>query len=355
MGFLQRLFGRPGEDDTLPKQSSKQSASQTTQPTTQQPASNDTGTPTNGVSETPTAVSAASENSSENKGTAISTPSTTPTDEDPLLYATRQLPPLESVAHRTRRRVHVGVNSDIGQLRQNNEDSLYAMHTALLSVEDMPDFGLFIVADGMGGHHDGEKASAIATRVIAQHMTSAFYLKLLSNAEERPVISEVLADAVQKANQAIFDAIPQGGTTVTAAALIGDLAYIAHVGDSRAYLITPDHIEQITRDHTLVQRLIELEQITQDEAAHHSQRNVLYRALGQNDMVEVDTVMKRLPIGGRLLLCSDGLWSFVQDSQIVQIVRGATTAQEACDKLVDAANERGGADNITTLLVHVSA
>lgn len=279
-------------------------------------------------------------------------------DPTPMIMppgSTRQLPPLETYVSKPGKHLLVGVNSDVGMVRNNNQDSVYTMFSANLSADEIPDFGLFVVADGMGGHQEGEKASAITTRTIAQYIADKFYMRLLNPKDdtEKPVISEILAEAVQKANDSVAEKIPQGGTTVTAAVVLGDLSYIAHVGDSRAYLITGDSIDQITRDHSLVQRLIELDQLTPDEAASHPQRNVLYRALGQGDHLEVDAVTRRLPPGARLMLCSDGLWNQVPEATLRNIVTSTRTPQEACDKLIAAANEHGGLDNISVVIVQV--
>ena len=231
------------------------------------------------------------------------------------------------------------------------------MFSIAMSVESRPDFGLFIVADGMGGHHDGERASAIAVRIVAQYVIDKFYQSLLTGPAgpdpDRPLISDVLSEAVQKANEAVSGEIPEGGTTVTAAAILGDLVYIAHVGDSRAYLVTKEGIDPITRDHSLVQRLIELDQLTPEEAAAHPQRNVLYRAIGQSENLEVDTITHRLSAGARLLLCSDGLWNQISNADLQQIVLSAKSPQDACDHLITIANERGGPDNITVVIVQV--
>jgi PPM family protein phosphatase len=281
------------------------------------------------------------------------------TDPTPVvvgtLGSTRQLPPLESAAKPGKHAVY-GLGSDVGMVRNNNQDSMFAMFSSTVSVEDQPDFGLFIVADGMGGHHDGERASAIAVRSIAKHVVDNFYRSLVGAASpdaDRPIISEVLSEAFQKANEMVSAEIPEGGTTVTAAALLGDLVYIAHVGDSRAYMITSESIEQITRDHSLVQRLIELDQLTPEEAAAHPQRNVLYRAIGQSENLEVDVLTHRLPANARLLLCSDGLWNQVSEQSLLQIVQSSRGPQDACDHLITLANDRGGPDNITVLLVQV--
>jgi protein phosphatase len=135
--------------------------------------------------------------------------------------------------------------------------------------------------------------------------------------------------------------------------MIGNLAYIVHVGDSRVYLITRDKIEQVTRDHSLVQRLIELDQLSPEEAADHPQKNVLYRALGQSDNLEVDTLTRRLPPHSRLLLCSDGLWNQVEEQEIHDIIMEHSNPQEACEALIAKANSRGGIDNVTAILVQV--
>jgi protein phosphatase len=206
----------------------------------------------------------------------------------------------------------------------------------------------------MGGHHDGEKASAMTARTLAAYVTSNIYLPLLDgDADDRPPMTEILVEAVQKANASVISKVPEGGTTLTAVAIIGDLAHIVHVGDSRVYLITKDGLEQITRDHSLVQRLIELDQLTTEEAADHPQKNVLYRAIGQSESLEVDAITRRLPPNSRLLLCSDGLWNQVSDKELGEVVMTHDNPQEACDKLVALANARGGTDNITTILLQI--
>ncbi|NWF68794.1 MAG: serine/threonine-protein phosphatase [Chloroflexi bacterium] len=281
-------------------------------------------------------------------------PPPAPIDFKVLDGVTRPLP-AEKVTTSKNEHLVFGQSTDIGMVRSNNQDSALSFFFTSSSAEERPDFGLFIVADGMGGHHDGEKASAITTRVIASQVANNIYLPILAEGDdvERPPITEALVQAVQKANSQVITSVPDGGTTATAVAVIGDLAYIAHVGDTRVYLIHKENIEQITRDHSLVQRLIELEQLSQDEAADHPQKNVLYRALGQNESLEVDTLTRRLPPGARVLLCSDGLWSFVKEKEIFEIVSNSSNPQEACDKLISLANTRGGFDNITAILLRV--
>jgi protein phosphatase len=180
------------------------------------------------------------------------------------------------------------------------------------------------------------------------------YLPILINQEHdtaQPALNELLMEAVQAANRAVAEQVPGGGTTLTCALVLGPRAYIAHVGDSRAYIVTEERLEQITHDHSLVDRLVELGQLTRDEAAIHPQKNVLYRAVGQSGFLEADTPVRTIPYGGRLLLCSDGLWSQVSETDMAQIVATAPSLQVACDSLIDAAKQAGGPDNITAILV----
>lgn len=249
-----------------------------------------------------------------------------------------------------------GQLSDPGIVRNNNQDAALSYFFTSDSVDDRPDFGLFVLADGMGGHHDGEKASALTTRTVAHQILTQIYLPLLENSEndaDRPTISEVLSLSVKRANRDVMRDVPEGGTTLTALVVVGDLAHIAHVGDSRAYLISNGSIEQLTRDHSLVQRLIELNQLTIEESLEHPQRNVLYRAIGQTQDLEVDTLTRRLPPGSSVLLCSDGLWGLISEKDISAIVQSTIDPQEACEKLIALANAQGGHDNITAILLRV--
>ncbi len=273
---------------------------------------------------------------------------------------TRQLPPLEEVLSDPvpGARLIYGQLSDVGQVRDNNQDAVLSFMTSMTSADHEPNFGLFVVADGMGGHEHGEKASAVTTQIITKHVTGDIFIPMLNGEtggdSGRPTIIEVLRHAVQQANEVVSDSIPDGGTTVTAAAVLDRSAYIAHVGDSRAYIISQDNIEQVTRDHSLVQRLIELDQLTPEDAIEHPQRNVLYRAIGQSDNLEVDAIKRLIPPGGYLLLCSDGLWNLVSQEEIHQMVlKQADNPQNACTEMVALANERGGSDNITVVLIRV--
>lgn len=269
--------------------------------------------------------------------------------------ATRPLPQDAILEFSPLSHTAVGQATDVGRMRTNNQDSAFSFFACSRSVDDIPDFGLFVVADGMGGHQDGEKASAITTRTVATQVLDTMYLPIVSrqNKNNDVPIAESLANAVQKANIEIIAHVPEGGTTLSSVVVIGDRAYVAHVGDSRIYLFHHGVLEKLTRDHSLVQRLIELDQITAEEAADHPQKNVLYRALGQNDVVEVDTLTKRLPPGAMLLLCSDGLWNQVSDSEIAEVISHIHDPQEACQKLISMANAAGGIDNVTVILLQL--
>jgi len=251
-------------------------------------------------------------------------------------------------------RLKVGWATDVGKVRRHNEDAALIITAAHDSDDALPTFGLFVLADGMGGHQAGEVASSLAARTVAHHIMRHLYLPTLINQErgaDQPALNEVLVDAVQAANRAVADWVPSAGTTLTCALLLGPRAYIAHVGDSRAYIFTEDGLDQITHDHSLVDRLIELGQLTRDEAAIHPQKNVLYRAVGQSGLLEVDTYVRTIPPGGRLLLCSDGLWGTASETEMTDIVKTTSSLQSACESLVAAANRAGGPDNITAILV----
>lgn len=245
--------------------------------------------------------------------------------------------------------------SDVGMVRSNNQDAAVSFFSVTRSADERPDFGLFAIADGMGGHHDGEKASALAVRTLLNEVMTTVFLPMLNGTHHQndTPTSELLVAGSLKANAAVMRQVPDGGTTLTAITIIGDLAYVSHVGDSRVYFINADRIEQVTRDHSLVQRLIELDQLTPAEAADHPQKNVLYRALGQTETLEIDILTRRLSPHSRLLICSDGLWNLADDRELREIVMRNSDPQTACDQLVALANSRGGVDNITAILLHI--
>ncbi|MFP3854665.1 MAG: PP2C family protein-serine/threonine phosphatase [Anaerolineales bacterium] len=253
-----------------------------------------------------------------------------------------------------RRHIKYGSAQSVGVERDHNEDALFVLIGNASGHEALPDFGLFVVADGMGGHRSGELASSISVQTVAHRLSQETVMRLLgpTGPTDVPPLHELLIEALEEANRSVVEAVPGGGTTLTVAFLLGDQMTIGHVGDSRAYIINQDQTEVITRDHSLVERLKELGQLTADEAATHPQRNVLYRAIGQGENLEVDVFTQPVPKNGYLLLCSDGLWGEVEDAEIRRIVLEHDDPQNACEELVRAANAAGGPDNITAVLVY---
>lgn len=243
--------------------------------------------------------------------------------------------------------------SDVGIARQINQDSALSFFATLSSVENRPDFGIFIIADGMGGHHDGERASAVAARIVMLELLRHVYMMLMIDADDRPPVTEAISNAILRANSEVITQVPEGGTTLTTVVIVGDLAYIGHVGDSRAYLFHRGIPEQLTRDHSYVQRLFELGQLDQAEVDNHLQKNVLYKALGQPDLSEIEVVTRRLPANSTLLLCCDGLWGQVRDHEITQILNSHPDLQTACAELIAAANRAGGIDNVSAIIVRI--
>lgn len=227
-------------------------------------------------------------------------------------------------------RIEVGSALDIGRVREKNDDSILV---------DPP---LYIVADGMGGHRGGDIASRLALETIQDLAASD---------------RGTLPDQVRSANRAVWDRSVEDerlsgmGTTLTGALIDGASASIVHVGDSRAYLLREGKLRQLTTDHTLVERMVKSGEITEAEADVHPHKNVLTRALGTDEEVEVDEDTVALLDGDRLLLCSDGLTGMVTEDQIQAILENSDQPQQAADRLVKAANRAGGIDNITVVVL----
>ncbi len=224
----------------------------------------------------------------------------------------------------------IGARTDVGRVREGNEDSYVVQEP------------LFAVADGMGGHQGGEVASSLA-------------LEALLNATD----GAALAQAVQDANRAVFEragrdpALAGMGTTLTAFLADGETLRLAHVGDSRAYLLRDTELQRITTDHTVVEGLVEKGELTPHEASIHPQRSILTRAIGVEGEVLVDQASIQVRPGDRLLLCSDGLTGMVEDEHIHRILQEQQDPQAAADTLVEAANEAGGQDNVTAVVIDV--
>jgi serine/threonine protein phosphatase PrpC len=249
-----------------------------------------------------------------------------------------------------------GCGQSIGKQREHNEDCLFALSLAIGGETSSYPLGLFIIADGMGGHQYGEVASSTAVRTLAGYLLKHFQPYLVNPSESMSEsIQDLMRSAINEAQRAVTQAAPGSGTTLTAALVLGQQMTIGHVGDSRAYAIQfYGEGEALTRDHSLVKRLEELGRISSEEAAVHPQRNVLYRALGQGEVLEPDIFTTAFPQPGYLLLCSDGLWSVLSASNLFNLVVTAKDLQSACQKLVTAANEAGGPDNISVIVVQLT-
>jgi serine/threonine protein phosphatase PrpC len=253
--------------------------------------------------------------------------------------------------------ISVGYGLSVGKQRTHNEDAFFTLTTMFSYDKTEFPFGLYVVADGMGGHKNGEIASELAIRTIVGYILTEIYTPLMSLDPEQGELSfrEVFHAGIEKANSEIIKKSYGGGTTVTAILIVDEQMTLAHVGDSRIYSADKNgNLEALTRDHSLVKRLQELGQITPEEAAVHPQRNVLYRALGQGEPFDPEIISDKRPESGYLLVCSDGLWSIVDQSIISSIIKSGVSAQDICDRLIDAANDAGGPDNISAILVEFS-
>jgi serine/threonine protein phosphatase PrpC len=251
----------------------------------------------------------------------------------------------------------VAARSDVGRARQVNEDTIY---TGEFATVDGKLGTLLLVADGMGGHQAGEVASTLASDTLKEQLTEKMSAGLPA---DDAGWHELLRQAVVEANRRIYEgaqknAAQQGmGTTITVAVVIGKRAHVAHVGDSRAYLLNAAGVHgegvtwtQLTHDHTIVARLVDIGQLTADEARTHPQRHMVYRSLGTDPTTDVDTLSQALAPGDVLLLCSDGLVNEVEDVELARIVLEGQSGPRICERLIGLANERGGRDNISVVI-----
>jgi len=229
-----------------------------------------------------------------------------------------------------------------------------AYSTNLVSNNLNQSIGVYAVADGMGGHKNGDLASKIAVQSVYIEFIKN-YLDLMlgtDNSIETSQIENILRSCTLSAHNRVNEEVPGGGTTLTIAVIYPDQVFIAHIGDSRAYFVdTKGELKLLTRDHSIVSRMQELGKLTEEQAAAHPQRNVLYRALGQIEYTEPDLYSYSLLDAKNLLICSDGLWGVISETQISTLITESQTAQIACSKLVEAANNAGGPDNISAIVV----
>jgi protein phosphatase len=258
-----------------------------------------------------------------------------------------------------------GYSTNVGKVRDHNEDFVGKYSLGMQQAADAPEVGLYMVADGMGGHQAGEQASKEVVREVlgqAQEKIQALQsVPRLARAtlklDETITPGEVLIAAIQKANDILYNARRSAGsdrgTTITAALVVGDICAIANVGDSRTYLYHNQKLGQVTQDHSLVASLVAAKIIKPEEVRRHPQRSSILRSLGEGPSVQVDIFHRSLVSGDRLVLCSDGLWEMVLDGEIERIVHQATNPQAACDLLIHAANQAGGEDNVSVIIVWI--
>lgn len=232
--------------------------------------------------------------------------------------------------------------TDIGRKRKLNQDYVY---TSEQPVGNLPN--VFIVADGMGGHNAGDYASKVTVETIVADIADSF--------EKNPV--RIMANAIETANRIIHEKSCESsefegmGTTVVAATCIGNCLQVANVGDSRLYLVTDREIRQITRDHSLVEEMIRMGGIARVDARNHPDKNIITRAVGVSGTVEPDFFTVELKEGDTVLMCTDGLTNMLEDEEIRMIMSGARDIVEKAERLVEAANNHGGRDNITVILM----
>jgi protein phosphatase len=242
--------------------------------------------------------------------------------------------------------------TDVGRRRDHNEDAF------LVDAET----GLFVVADGMGGHAGGGTASAIAVETIGRSVRAAREAAPRAFASQSPEdaghVPAVLRAAVEAACKEIYRAAQDDstlagmGTTVTAALIVGRTGFVAHVGDSRCYLLRGGRIFQLSEDHSLVNEQLKAGAITEEEARQSRFRNIITRSVGFEEDVLVDVVGLEIEKGDGLVLCCDGLTNLVSDEEILEVAT-RTSLDDAPERLVELANERGGDDNITVIVVMV--
>jgi protein phosphatase len=250
-------------------------------------------------------------------------------------------------------RIRVGAATDVGRVRKQNEDAF------ALAAEQ----GLFVVCDGMGGTAFGEVASQLAVATIMNQLNGSLEAgdKPTMDADGYLPRTSMLADAVQRANAAVFheaqndEAKAEMGTTVVAAWVGADVASLAHVGDSRAYLWRKDRFEPLTRDHSFVEEQVKAGVLDREHSLQSEQQNILLRALGREPDVEVDVSEVPVQPGDYLLLCSDGLTRMVPEAVMSDTIARLRDPQAICRSLVDAANGNGGADNVTVVVAEIQS
>lgn len=234
--------------------------------------------------------------------------------------------------------------SDIGKTRDKNQDAFY--------LSEQNDQQLYIVADGMGGHRCGEIASNMALKIVRE-----YFLENKKALNRKDCILRLIKESIEKANIQIYlhsldmEECQGMGTTITLAYIFEDSILIGHVGDSRAYIIGDKDIKQITEDHSYINELLKNGTITLEESRVHPKKNMITRAVGTSSIVEVDLTELKYKKGDILLLCSDGIYNMIEESEIYEVFNRGLGMQKSCEVLIDMANEKGGLDNSTIVAI----
>lgn len=246
--------------------------------------------------------------------------------------------------------------SSTGKVRTHNEDALFSLSTLVCLQAQQRALGLYMVADGMGGHVDGERASSLAIQAASRVLLQKFFdpLTLDPPFPSGKSVEALLNQAMQAAQMAVLEGVPGGGSTLTLALVLERQVYYAHVGDTRLYLYTHSGgLQALTRDHSVARRLVDLGQLNAAEAQVNPLRNSLFRALGQGEGFSADFGEVTIEAPAKLLLCSDGLWGTLPEETLVKSLQAEPLPVDAAWKLVQTANAAGGADNISVIIVDI--
>lgn len=235
--------------------------------------------------------------------------------------------------------------TDIGRKRKLNQDFVYSSDEAVGNLKNV-----YIVADGMGGHQAGDYASKCTVETMVREIKGCF--------EQSPI--RILSRAIRIANDQVRrkaredESLYGMGTTVVAATVLGKYLQVANVGDSRLYIIN-EEVRQITRDHSLVEEMVRMGGLDREAARNHPDKNIITRAIGARDTIEIDFFHEELKSGDLILMCSDGLTNMLEDEEIGRILKTPGTIEERAERLIDAANQSGGRDNIAVILIDAFA
>jgi serine/threonine protein phosphatase PrpC len=240
-----------------------------------------------------------------------------------------------------------------GRSKDNNEDSLLVLLETAHGDSPPPNFGIFCLADGAGGHQLGELASALAIKSATRSLLENVFVNYLRWEDEQASdgLEEKVRAAVSLADETVHERGQGGVTTLTLAMVVGNEIVIGHAGDSRAYIFNGDQSVIVTRDHSYPARLVEIGQLSPEEAKDHPKRNQLWNAIGLGSNLVIETYKKQVPHGGHLLLCSDGLWSELDHESLAAMIEDSVDPDQTCANLVEAAISSGGHDNISAILV----